>query len=55
MSLALRSTAAGAAVSPDRYRELARRVRLLSWLSLGAMSIEGAWRSWPGSSRARSR
>ena len=31
-----------AAVSPGRYRELARRVRLLSWLSLGAMSIEGA-------------
>jgi divalent metal cation (Fe/Co/Zn/Cd) transporter len=30
-----------ARVSPDRYRELARRVRLLSWLSLGAMSVEG--------------
>ena len=30
-----------ATVSPDRYRELARRVRLLSWLSLGAMSVEG--------------
>jgi divalent metal cation (Fe/Co/Zn/Cd) transporter len=30
-----------AAVSPERYRDLARRVRLLSWLSLGAMSIEG--------------
>ena len=30
-----------AAVSPERYRELARRVRLLSWLSLGAMSVEG--------------
>ena len=28
-------------VSPERYRELARRVRLLSWLSLGAMSVEG--------------
>lgn len=31
-----------AAISPERYRELARRVRLLSWLSLGAMSLEGA-------------
>jgi divalent metal cation (Fe/Co/Zn/Cd) transporter len=31
-----------ASVSPERYRELARRVRLLSWLSLGAMSVEGA-------------
>jgi divalent metal cation (Fe/Co/Zn/Cd) transporter len=31
-----------AAVSPERYRELARRVRVLSWLSLGAMSVEGA-------------
>src|SRR5829696_8549011 len=31
-----------ATVSPERYRELARRVRLLSWLSLGAMSVEGA-------------
>jgi divalent metal cation (Fe/Co/Zn/Cd) transporter len=30
-----------AAISPERYRELARRVRLLSWLSLGAMSVEG--------------
>jgi divalent metal cation (Fe/Co/Zn/Cd) transporter len=30
-----------AAVTPARYRELARRVRLLSWLSLGAMSVEG--------------
>src|SRR5918999_4437015 len=30
-----------AGVTPDRYRELARRVRLLSWLSLGAMSVEG--------------
>jgi divalent metal cation (Fe/Co/Zn/Cd) transporter len=30
-----------ARVSPDRYRALARRVRLLSWLSLGAMSVEG--------------
>src|SRR3954468_17729813 len=31
-----------ATVTADRYRELARRVRLLSWLSLGAMSVEGA-------------
>jgi divalent metal cation (Fe/Co/Zn/Cd) transporter len=31
-----------AAITPERYRELARRVRLLSWLSLGAMSVEGA-------------
>ena len=30
-----------ARVSPDRYQQLARRVRLLSWLSLGAMSVEG--------------
>jgi divalent metal cation (Fe/Co/Zn/Cd) transporter len=30
-----------ATVSPERYRELARRVKLLSWLSLGAMSVEG--------------
>ncbi|HWT94939.1 MAG TPA: cation transporter [Solirubrobacteraceae bacterium] len=30
-----------AAVTPERYAELARRVRLLSWLSLGAMSVEG--------------
>jgi divalent metal cation (Fe/Co/Zn/Cd) transporter len=32
---------ASAAISPERYRLLARRVRLLSWLSLGAMSVEG--------------
>jgi divalent metal cation (Fe/Co/Zn/Cd) transporter len=31
-----------ATLSPERYRELARRVKLLSWLSLGAMSVEGA-------------
>jgi divalent metal cation (Fe/Co/Zn/Cd) transporter len=31
-----------AAITPERYRELARRVKLLSWLSLGAMSVEGA-------------
>ncbi len=30
-----------AAISPERYRQLAGRVRLLSWLSLGAMSVEG--------------
>jgi divalent metal cation (Fe/Co/Zn/Cd) transporter len=28
-------------IGPERYRELAGRVRLLSWLSLGAMSVEG--------------
>ena len=28
-------------ISPERYRELAGRVRMLSWLSLGAMSVEG--------------
>jgi divalent metal cation (Fe/Co/Zn/Cd) transporter len=32
---------AAAAITPERYREFARRVRLLSWLSLGAMSVEG--------------
>lgn len=30
-----------AAISRQRYRDLARRVRLLSWLSLAAMSVEG--------------
>jgi divalent metal cation (Fe/Co/Zn/Cd) transporter len=30
-----------ATVTPERYRALARRVKLLSWLSLGAMSVEG--------------
>jgi divalent metal cation (Fe/Co/Zn/Cd) transporter len=30
-----------AMISPERYRELAARVKLLSWLSLGAMSLEG--------------
>jgi divalent metal cation (Fe/Co/Zn/Cd) transporter len=29
------------AISPERYRQLAGRARLLSWLSLGAMSVEG--------------
>lgn len=30
-----------AAISPERYRQLGRRVKLLSWLSLGVMSVEG--------------
>jgi divalent metal cation (Fe/Co/Zn/Cd) transporter len=30
-----------ASISRDRYNRLAGRVRLLSWLSLGAMSVEG--------------
>jgi divalent metal cation (Fe/Co/Zn/Cd) transporter len=30
-----------ATISRERYEQLARRVRLLSWLSLGAMSVEG--------------
>jgi divalent metal cation (Fe/Co/Zn/Cd) transporter len=30
-----------APIGPERYRELAARVKLLSWLSLGAMSVEG--------------
>jgi divalent metal cation (Fe/Co/Zn/Cd) transporter len=30
-----------AAISAERYRELAARVKLLSWLSLGVMSLEG--------------
>jgi divalent metal cation (Fe/Co/Zn/Cd) transporter len=30
-----------ASISEQRYRQLAQRVRLLSWLSLGAMSVEG--------------
>jgi divalent metal cation (Fe/Co/Zn/Cd) transporter len=30
-----------ATITPTRYRELARRVKLLSWLSLAAMSVEG--------------
>ena len=30
-----------ATISPERYRRLAARVKLLSWLSLGAMSVEG--------------
>jgi divalent metal cation (Fe/Co/Zn/Cd) transporter len=35
-------TRSTSAVSPERYRELAKRVKLLSWLSLGAMTVEGA-------------
>jgi divalent metal cation (Fe/Co/Zn/Cd) transporter len=31
-----------ATISRDRYEQLAHRVRLLSWLSLGWMTIEGA-------------
>src|SRR3954470_12133687 len=31
-----------APLSPERYAAFARRVTLLSWLSLGAMTIEGA-------------
>ncbi|MBN9621911.1 MAG: hypothetical protein J0H06_03000 [Actinobacteria bacterium] len=31
-----------APISRERYEQLARRVRLLSWLSLGWMTIEGA-------------
>ena len=31
-----------ATITAQLYRELARRVRMLSWLSLGAMSVEGA-------------
>jgi divalent metal cation (Fe/Co/Zn/Cd) transporter len=31
-----------ATISRERYEQLARRVRLLSWLSLGWMTIEGA-------------
>jgi divalent metal cation (Fe/Co/Zn/Cd) transporter len=31
-----------ASISRERYERLARRVRLLSWLSLGWMTIEGA-------------
>jgi divalent metal cation (Fe/Co/Zn/Cd) transporter len=30
-----------ATITPERYGELARRAKLLSWLSLGAMSVEG--------------
>jgi divalent metal cation (Fe/Co/Zn/Cd) transporter len=35
------ATPSTATISPARYRRLAARVRLLSWLSLGAMSVEG--------------
>jgi divalent metal cation (Fe/Co/Zn/Cd) transporter len=36
------ATGRGTSISTERYRELARRARLLSWLSLGVMSVEGA-------------
>ena len=36
------SAAPVALISHDRYEQLARHVRLLSWLSLGWMAIEGA-------------
>jgi divalent metal cation (Fe/Co/Zn/Cd) transporter len=35
------SAPAVATVGVDRYRELANRAKLLSWLSLGVMSLEG--------------
>jgi divalent metal cation (Fe/Co/Zn/Cd) transporter len=35
-------TAAAPPISRERYGELAARVRLLSWLSLGWMTVEGA-------------
>jgi divalent metal cation (Fe/Co/Zn/Cd) transporter len=41
LSLAGPIDVAAPTVSSQRYRELARRVKLLSWLSLGAMSVEG--------------
>ncbi len=41
VELPLAPSAPVAAVTAERYRALARRVRLLSWLSLGAMSVEG--------------
>src|SRR4051812_26479192 len=36
-----RRPAPGPAITPERYHRLARRVLMLSWLSLGAMSVEG--------------
>jgi divalent metal cation (Fe/Co/Zn/Cd) transporter len=41
LASAARVAPPAAAISRERYAELARRVRLLSWLSLGAMSAEG--------------
>ena len=35
-------TVATPALTRERYGELARRVRLLSWLSLAWMTVEGA-------------
>jgi divalent metal cation (Fe/Co/Zn/Cd) transporter len=37
-----RSAPPVASISRERYEELARRVRVLSWLSLGWMTVEGA-------------
>jgi divalent metal cation (Fe/Co/Zn/Cd) transporter len=42
VELAVLRPAPSASLSPDRYAAFARRVKLLSWLSLGAMTIEGA-------------
>jgi len=42
IELPVAAPAAVAAISRDRYRELARRVRWLSWLSLAWMTVEGA-------------
>src|SRR3954453_14264630 len=36
------STRPDATISRERYDELARKVKRLSWLSLGAMTVEGA-------------
>jgi divalent metal cation (Fe/Co/Zn/Cd) transporter len=36
------SPRAAAAITRDRYEQLARRVKLLSWLSLAWMTVEGA-------------
>jgi len=44
-----------AAITRDRYEQLAGRVKLLSWLSLAWMTVEGAVASSPASSPARSR
>jgi divalent metal cation (Fe/Co/Zn/Cd) transporter len=41
LPIAAHAARAAATITPERYRELARRARLLSWLSLAAMSVEG--------------
>jgi divalent metal cation (Fe/Co/Zn/Cd) transporter len=41
MAAAIASTRPVATISTERYRELAARAKLLSWLSLGVMSVEG--------------